>query len=169
MLIVAYLAAITAANLLVSWLGPPVAAVNAFLFIGLDLVARDRLHEHWQGRALQPRMLALIGAGGLLSLVLGGSGRVALASAGAFVLAGIADSLTYQALRHASWLRRVNGSNLAAAAVDSLLFPLFAFGWPLLWSAVLGQLAAKLLGGGLWAAALRPRQGHQEHSGLDLP
>lgn len=48
-------------------------------------------------------------------------------------------------------LQRINGSNLIAAAVDSLCFPLLAFGWPLLWQVVLGQFLAKLLGGAVWA------------------
>lgn len=150
-LILSYLGAIIAANVLVSRYGPAVAVVNAFLFIGFDLSTRDRLHEQWLGRALWPRMLALIVTGGFLSLLLGGSGRVALASCLAFILAGIADTACYRLLHRQPRLRRVNGSNLVAAMVDSLCFPLFAFGWPVLWGVVLGQLIAKVLGGALWA------------------
>ena len=39
-----YLVAIIAANLLVAKFGPAISIVNAFLFIGLDLTARDKLH-----------------------------------------------------------------------------------------------------------------------------
>jgi uncharacterized PurR-regulated membrane protein YhhQ (DUF165 family) len=150
-----YLAAIAAANLLVSRFGPTVAVLNAVLFIGFDLSTRDRLHERWSGAALWPRMLALIVAGGLLSLLLGGSGRVALASCLAFILAGITDTIVYGLLHRHPWHRRVNGSNLASAAVDSLCFPLFAFGWPVLWNIVLGQFVAKVAGGAIWALILR--------------
>ena len=156
-LISAYLSAIVAANLLVSHFGPTASIVNAFLFIGLDLSSRDRLHELWQGRALWARMLVLIIVGGLLSLILGGSGRIALASCMAFVLAGIVDTHIYSALAHRGWLWRANGSNAIAAAVDSLCFPLLAFAWPPLWGVVLGQFVAKVGGGMLWSLALRER------------
>lgn len=154
LLVLCYLAAIVAANVLVSRYGPYIAVVNAFLFIGLDLSTRDQLHERWQGRALWPRMLALIVTGGLLSLLLGGTGRVALASCLAFVGAGVADTIVYRVLHRAPWRWRSNGSNVVAAAVDSLCFPLLAFGWPLLWAIVLGQFVANVLGGALWVCLL---------------
>ncbi|HMQ30394.1 MAG TPA: VUT family protein [Chloroflexaceae bacterium] len=157
-LVLLYLAAIIVASLLVSRYGPAASVVNTFLFIGLDLSTRDRLHELWQGRVFWARMLLLIGAGGLLSLFLGGSGRIALASCFAFILAGIADALVFRTLIHKPWLSRANGSNLVAAALDSLCFPLIAFGWPLLWGVALGQFCAKVAGvpsgrGSLHAAA----------------
>lgn len=157
-LVLLYLAAIVLANLLISYYGPAVSVFNAFLLIGLDLSTRDRLHELWQGRLLWPRMLLLIGAGGLVSLLLGGSGRIALASCAAFVLASLADALVFRALIHKPWLCRANGSNLLAAAIDSLCFPLIAFGWPLLWDIVLGQLVAKIAGGALWAWLIARRR-----------
>ena len=156
-LVLAYLTAIVVANLLVSRFGPSVSVLTAFLCIGLDLSTRDRMHEQWRGRALWPRMLLLICTGSVLSLLLGGAARIALASCLAFILAGIADTVTYHALRQRPWLRRVNGSNLAGATIDSVCFPLLAFGWPLLCCVVLGQLAAKLAGGALWAALLHRR------------
>ena len=45
-----------------------------------------------------------------------------------------------------------------SAAVDSLVFPALAFGWPLLWGIVVGQLAAKVIGGAAWSWLLRPRR-----------
>ena len=154
LLVALYLAAIVLANVLVSRFGAPAAVVNAFLFIGLDLSTRDCLHAQWHGRGLWPRMLLLISTGGLLSLLLGGAARIALASCLAFILAGIADTVTYHTLRRQPWLWRVHGSNLAGATVDSLCFPILAFGWPLLWGVVLGQLIAKIAGSTLWAAIL---------------
>lgn len=159
-LVLLYLASIAAANALVSRFGPSVAVLNAFLFIGLDLSTRDQLHALWQGRALWPRMLALVVGGGLLSLLLGGAGRVALASCLTFVLAGVADAVSYSLLRRHSWLVRANGSNFVAAAVDSLCFPLLAFGWPLLWGVVLGQFLAKVAGGAFWATLLHHAARH---------
>jgi hypothetical protein len=154
MAVLIYLAAITAANLIVAQLGPSAVIWVAFLFIGLDLTLRDSLHERWTGRQLWPRMAVLIAAGGLLSYALNrDAGQIALASCVAFVAASAADAGVYTALHRRPWAQRVNGSNVVAAAVDSLLFPTLAFGafLPLV---VLGQFAAKVLGGAFWTAVL---------------
>lgn len=154
-LIALYLVAIVAANLLVTAFGPSVAIIGAFLFIGLDLTTRDRLHEAWRGRNLWLRMLALIAAGSLLSYALNrDAGPIALASFVAFLLAGLADALTYHLLRERAYLVKVNGSNVIGAAVDSLVFPTLAFGG-LLPVIVLGQFVAKVAGGMLWSFVLR--------------
>ena len=42
-----YLAAIVLANLSVAHFGPASTPYNAFLFIGLNLATRDRLHDLW--------------------------------------------------------------------------------------------------------------------------
>ena len=55
-----YLVAIVLANLSVAAFGPSVVVFNAFLFIGLDLTARDQLHEAWRNDNLLPKMAALI-------------------------------------------------------------------------------------------------------------
>jgi hypothetical protein len=157
-LIATYLVAVIAANLLVAAYGPAVSILCAFAFIGLDLTARDHLHQAWQGRNLWPRMALLIVAGSVLSWALNrNAGTIALASCAAFAAAGAADTLVYHALRKRPWFERINGSNLVSAGVDSLVFPWLAFGgWlPLI---VLGQFAAKVAGGALWAALLRGRQ-----------
>ena len=94
----AYLGAIVAANLLVARFGPGVVLLNSFLFIGLDLTTRDSLHEAWAGRRLWLRMLALIGAGSVLSALLNWrAGQIALASFVAFDVASVVDALTIHA------------------------------------------------------------------------
>jgi uncharacterized PurR-regulated membrane protein YhhQ (DUF165 family) len=153
-LVAAYLAAIVLANLSVVAFGPPAAIVNAFVLIALDLVARDRLHEAWAGRALWPRMGMLILSGGLISYALG-AGPVAAASCAAFVLAGLADAAAYHAARRLPWLARANLSNVAGATVDSAVFVLLAFG-PAAWPFIPAQLAAKVAGGAVWSWLLRP-------------
>ena len=150
-----YLAAIVAANLIITQFGPSATIVTAFLFIGLDITARDRLHESWNGRGLWPKMAALIASGSLLSwLVNRNAGPIALASFIAFAASGAADTLTYHALRHRPWFVKVNGSNAVSAAVDSLIFPTLAFGL-LLPFVVLGQFVAKVAGGALWAVIMK--------------
>jgi len=153
-----YLAAIVAANLLVATFGPAVSIVNAFALIALDLTSRDRLHEAWAGRGLAWRMAALIAAGSAISYLLNRSaGPIALASLAAFGASAVADALVYHRLRRRSWLVRANGSNVLSAAVDSLVFPILAFGWPPLWAIVIGQFVAKSVGGALWAWVLARR------------
>lgn len=149
-----YLAAIVAANLTVAIWGPSMTIVNAFLFVALDLVARDKLHDQWHGRLLWPKMAALIATGSVLSWAINrDAGQIALASFVAFALAGAVDAGAYHLLRNRTWSQRVNGSNILSAAVDSIVFPQIAFGsfLPLI---VLGQFIAKVAGGFLWSFLL---------------
>ncbi len=153
-LVLLYLAAIVAANLLVAAFGPSVTILNAFLFIGLDLSSRDSLHERWQGKHLKLKMLGLILTGSLLSVLLNwNAAGIALASSVAFLASGFVDFLVYSLLGSKSRLIRVNGSNILAAAVDSLVFPTLAFR-SIIWSIVLGQFAAKVIGGFIWSLIL---------------
>lgn len=101
-------------------------------------------------------MLALIAAGSLLSWFLNrNAGPIALASFVAFAGAGVADTIMYWLLGERSRLLRINGSNVVSAAVDSLLFPALAFGFPLLWGVMLGQFVAKVGGGFVWSIVLQ--------------
>lgn len=153
-----YLVAIVLANLSVATFGPSVVILNAFLFIGLDLTARDHLHDSWRGKNLLPKMTSLIAAGALLSWLLNrNAGSVALASFVAFAAAAIVDAIVYHQLQqHPRWLR-INGSNVPSAFVDSLIFPTLAFG-AFLWPIVLGQFVAKVFGGFLWSIIFRWRE-----------
>jgi uncharacterized PurR-regulated membrane protein YhhQ (DUF165 family) len=144
--IAAYTIAMTLANLSVAAFGPSVTAINAFVLIGLDLALRDWLHVRlkvWQ-------MGVLIAFTGVLTFVLNpAAGQIAIASAVAFTAAALVDWGTFARLR-GSWLVRANGSNVAGAAVDSVIFPTIAFG-ALMPQIVLAQFVAKVAGGALWA------------------
>ena len=152
--VILYLVAIVLANLSVATFGPAVTIINAFLFIGLDLTARDKLHDAWRGSHLLPKMAGLIAAGSALSWALNrNAGPIALASMAAFGAAAVVDTLVYQQLgKYPRWLR-INGSNVPSAAVDSLVFPTLAFG-SFLWPIVLGQFLAKTGGGFVWSLIL---------------
>ena len=146
-----YLSAIVLANLMVAWLGPKVTILNAFLFIGLDLTARDHLHDQWKGDKLVLKMTALIATGSVLTIFLNADAtRIAIASFVAFASAGIVDTIVYHLLGHWPRWMRINGSNVPSAAVDSIVFPTLAFGGFLPWI-TLGQFAAKVGGGFLWS------------------
>lgn len=148
---VIYVAAICSANLSVATFGPASTAINAFLFIGLDLVLRDRLHE--QVGLLKMSGLSLV-AGAISYVINPAAGVIAVASVVAFIASALVDGVVYQWLIKHPWLVRSNGSNLLSAATDSLVFPAIAFGgfMPFI---VLGQFAAKVLGGLLWSLLLK--------------
>lgn len=165
-----YLFAIVGANLLVARFGPGISVLNAFLFIGLDLTSRDVLHEMWHDSGLSWKMTVLVGTGSVISWALSGAaGRIALASFIAFAVAGAVDVVAYEMARRrgASRMRRVNESNIAAASVDSVLFPTIAFG-TILPVIIIGQFAAKVFGGYVWAWLLVGRAGScREVTGVD--
>jgi uncharacterized PurR-regulated membrane protein YhhQ (DUF165 family) len=154
-MIVLYLAAVVAANLLISTYGAAMAIPVAFTLIALDLSTRDALHERWHGRHLWRNMAGLILAGSILSAALNVNALpIAVASFAAFAAAGVADTVTYTLLGKYTRLFKMNGSNAVSAAVDSLVFLVLAFGWPPLWSIVLAQFAAKVIGGFVWSLVL---------------
>lgn len=150
--IVIYALAMTGANLSIAALGPWVSPINSFFLIGLDLSLRDWLHvrlKWWQ-------MLLLITISGFLTYLLNpAAGQIAIASAVAFTSAAFVDWSVFAKMR-GGWLRRVNASNVAGAAVDSVVFPTLAFG-VLMPQVIALQFVAKVLGGFLWAWALSRR------------
>lgn len=158
-----YLVAIVLANLTVAWFGPKMVIVNAFLFIGLDLTARDYLHEAWHGKGLLLKMTLLIGAGSAITYVLNkDAAQIAIASFVAFAFAAIADTIAYQLLRERLYLIKVNGSNVIGATADSLIFPTLAFGAFMPWI-ILGQFTAKVGGGFVWSLVLQGYNKERKH------
>lgn len=131
-----YIAAVVAANFSVHFFGPVSTPINAFLFIGLDFIVRDKLQDLWTGRHLFPKMGALIGAGALITFVLNpDAGRIAVASCIAFAVSNTVDWGIYYLIRKKPWMVRANVSNFGA------FMPLI----------VLAQWAAKMLGGLVWS------------------
>lgn len=141
-----YAIAMTLANLSIATFGPWISPINAFVLIGLDLALRDWLHMRlklWQ-------MGSLIAATGLLTWALNpAAGQIAIASAVAFTAAALVDWSVFAKMT-GTWFKRANGSNVAGAAVDSLIFPTIAFG-VLMPHIVAMQFVAKIAGGAVWA------------------
>lgn len=147
--LLAYVVSITIANLLVVQFGPAVTPINAFVLIGLDLTLRDWLHVRirpWQMGTL------IVMASAVTWWLNPAAQTIAIASAVSFGIAALADWLVF-AKTGGSWHARSFKSNLAGAAVDSVLFPTLAFG-ALLPVIVLSQFAAKVGGGVVWAFIL---------------
>lgn len=144
--LIVYAAAMTLANLSVAAFGPKVTPINAFVLIGLDLALRDWL----QVRLRTWQMGLLIAGTGVLTLALNpAAGRIAVASAAAFTCAALVDWAVFSRMR-GTWMRRANASNVAGAAIDSLVFPTLAFG-ALLPGVVAAQFVAKVAGGAAWS------------------
>ena len=147
--IAAYASAMVLANLSVAQFGPWVSPINAFVLIGLDLALRDWLHVRlraWQMGAL------IAGTGALTYILNPAAGMIAVASAAAFTAAAVVDWSVFARVT-GSWARRANASNVAGAAVDSLVFPTLAFG-ALLPHIVALQFVAKVAGGAVWTYLL---------------
>jgi len=154
LLIIIYLFAIILANWSITHFGPTAAVYNAFIFIGLDLITRDRIHDIWRGKYLFTKMAALIFAGSFLSWYLvDASEKIAIASCIAFASAAIADTIVYQILIKTEWFERSNISNIFAAGADSIVFQTIAFGWN--FPFIFAQFTAKISGGLLYSIAIK--------------
>lgn len=156
--VVVFLGAVVAANLITTHYAgighPEVSVYTAFGLIGLDMVTRDVLHDWWTGARRWILLGALIAAGSLLSYIANpDSATIAKASCAAFAAAFIVDSLVYEAARGREWMTRCNVSNIAAAAVDSVVFVWIAFP-QFVFALAFGQFTAKVAGGVLFALAL---------------
>lgn len=148
--IIVYAIAMTLANLSIVTFGVWVSPINAFLFIGLDLTLRDWLQmqiKAWQ-------MAVLIAVSGALTYALNqDAGMIAVASAASFTLAALADWAVFSKVS-GSWFKRATESNIAGAAVDSVVFPTIAFG-VLMPEIIALQFAAKVAGGFAWSVLFR--------------
>ena len=149
-----FVGAIVLANLTIAEFGPWVSPINAFLLIGLDLSLRDWLHDKWRDQLWRMGLL-IATAGGVSYLLNPATGRIAVASSVAFTVSSLVDAGVYHRLLGQTFLRRANGSNIAGALADSILFPTVAFGaFPGL-AAIIGlQFAAKVGGGAAWSVVL---------------
>jgi uncharacterized PurR-regulated membrane protein YhhQ (DUF165 family) len=150
-----YIIALVVANLLVALLGPWFSLVNAFVLIGLDFSLRDKIHDLWEGDKLPIKMGGLIAIASIVSYAINpATGMIAFASLAAFTFSMVADSFAYHYLKEYKHSIRVNGSNVAGSAVDSLVFPTIAFGG-LMPEIVALQFLAKVIGGFIWSKILR--------------
>lgn len=144
-LVVTWLTAITAANLITANFGPAASVYTSFALVALTLVTRDALHDLWKTGRLWKMGLLIAGGGAVAYIATPAAGQIALASCIAFATSETVDGLVYHGVRHWAWLERSNLSNLFAAAVDSIVFPTIAFG-SLLVNITVGQFTAKVAG-----------------------
>lgn len=155
-LMLAYLAAVVAANLITTHYAgmghPEVSVYTAFVAVAFDLVVRDVLHDWYSGGRRLMVLGALILAGSVLAYLANpDSAEVAKWSALAFAAAMLVDGLVYAVVRRLSWSERSNVSNIAGAAVDSIIFSA-GLGFPFI--VAFGQFTAKVAGGVLFVLLL---------------
>lgn len=141
--LLAYVLVVVSANVATSTLGliqlPLGLTVAAGTFAaGLALCFRDVLHDAGGLRLVLVGILL-----GTVASFATASGRIAVASAAAFLLAELLDLAVYTPLRRRGWNRAVLASNLAGGIVDSAVF-LALSGLGLTLAAVSGQVAVKL-------------------------
>lgn len=152
-----FIALIVVANLALAAVGPGWSWAIALACIGPDLTIRDALHDRL-GESRILKMAGLVAVGALITWALSGDhgGRVGIASAVAFLVAGLADTWTYE-LASGSRRERMLISNVAGALADSAVFFPIAFG---VLTADAGlQVIAKIAGGALAVLFIRGRRG----------
>ncbi len=155
-LIVIFLMASVTSIALVTLFGPWFVPINSVLLIGLSMALRDRLHAHWQHKNEKRNMVLLIVSGAGIAYVLGAQ-QIAVASAAAFLLSMSSNAIAWRLLKRTRPHVQDNASNVVAAAVDSIAFPAFAFGFPLLFHIMLLSFVAQTVGGAFWGWALRSK------------
>jgi uncharacterized PurR-regulated membrane protein YhhQ (DUF165 family) len=138
----AYLAVVVAANLVTTRYGlQPIGfglmATAGTVFAGVALLARDAVQEF----AGKRWVFAAIAVGSALSFWLG-DGRIAFASAVAFLVAETLDLVVYTPIRKRSWSLAAGVSQIVGAVADTFIFLALA-GFPVLAPVVTGQLVGK--------------------------
>lgn len=150
-LITSYLAAIVAANNIVTYMGPRGLLITALFLIPFDLVARDQLQDTWRGNWMLAKMGVLICSGSLIAYFFNSDTKaVSTASAVSFLVAGSFDCLLYTLLEGRKKFIKMNLSNVGSSICDSILFQLVAFG-SISYSIAASQIALKILGGFFWS------------------
>lgn len=148
--ILIYVAAVVLANLLVLWFGKYGLLLSSSLLIPFDFVMRCYFHERWKGATLILKLGVLILSAAVATYIINRESLpIALGSVSGFIVANIIAGMVYQSLIDKPPLYKVNGSDLVAIAVDSVVFQAVAFGVFDPWI-MFGQTAIKFLGGLLW-------------------
>lgn len=142
-----YISAMLLANVLAASFGPVITPFNSFFLIGLDMTLRDYLQ---QKISFLHMGLLIAATAGLTFFLTPSASSIAIASAVAFSLSAVTSWFVFYLSRRMKWIARSSTANVFGSAVDSFVFPLFAFG-AFLPHIVAGQLLAKVFGGFVWA------------------
>lgn len=145
-----FLISITLGNLLVHWLGRWGVLITSFVFIPFDFIIRCYIHELYRGKKLYYLLFGIITLGAIATYIVNHDAKnIALGSVTGFAIASLAGSLFYQFSIKQIPLIKVNGSDIIALIVDSIIFQMIAFN-SIVWAVTSWQIAVKILGGLLW-------------------
>lgn len=154
---VLFLAAIVAANLVITKYGQSAVLYVGASFVAFVFVMRDRLHDSFETHRV-PKMAALILSGAAISYLMNADAeKIAVASGAAFLVGETLDWITYHSLRRREWLERSNVSNVVGAIADTIVFMALAFDTVPV-ALAFGQASCKIAGGFILSLALRRRR-----------
>jgi uncharacterized PurR-regulated membrane protein YhhQ (DUF165 family) len=151
-LVLVFLGAVVAANLIVTHYGVSSVYYVAAGLIGLDLITRDRLADAW-GTKRWRNMLLMIAAGGAISYYLNrNAATVALASTVAFAGSEGLEAVMYHLFRFQPWNKRAPAAAIFGAVADSVIFISIAFGFT--FQVVYLQSMCKIGGAAIWTLVI---------------
>lgn len=149
-----YLAAIVLSNFIVHWMGKDGLIFTAMFLIPFDFVMRCYFHEKWNGKELILKLGTLTILGSALTFAMNQeTSSIAIGSAMSFFAAQIMAGLFYRINLHRSYFVKINGSDLVAIIVDSLIFQVIAF-QEVSEDIFFAQVFLKFIGGLFWYTLL---------------
>jgi uncharacterized PurR-regulated membrane protein YhhQ (DUF165 family) len=152
LIIALFLIAFIGANLLVKHFGAYGLWISSAMLIPFDFIVRCIIHERQRGTKLVYTLSFLCGIAALITVLINQDAiHIAAASVCGFVIAQLFAGIIYQVgiYYNRSYFVKVNGSDLAAIIVDSIVFQVIAFSAfdP---GVTGGQVLIKFAGGLFW-------------------
>ncbi len=145
-----YILAFTFANLLVVWFGPYGLIISSLLLVPFDFIMRCLFHETQKGIKLLLSLTTLVLLSSVVTVYINhDSFNIALASCLGFTGAQIGAGIFYQLMIKQKYFIKVNGSDLIAIIVDSIIFQIIAFS-EIDTTVFLSQVLMKFIGGLFW-------------------
>lgn len=141
LMMILYIALFLVANILVGIFGPWITPLNALIIISADMVIRDRIQYE---TSFLYSVICSVLAGIATVLINPNAEMIAIASCSSIILSGLFSAVAFK-LKSGDFYKKSYPANIVAAAVDSIAFPLIAFG-SLMFGVTLAQFLAKVLG-----------------------
>lgn len=149
-MIVLFVLLYVAANLSVAYFGVWSTPINALVIISADMVIRDKIQHNF---GFWYSMLACFVAGIATVIIDPSAGMIAVASVSSVILAGTGSAITFK-LKRGDFYSKSIPANTVSAAIDSIVFPMIAFGSVMI-DVSLAQFAAKTVGAFIIIAIMR--------------
>jgi len=149
-----YIGAFIMANLLVLKFGKIGILISSLIFIPFDFIMRCFFQETLKGKELYLKLGGLILIAGVISFIINSDVKnIAIASFFSFISSQVTAGIIYNYLKNKTYLIKVNGSDLIAIVIDSIIFQYIAFNM-LDYKITLSQIVIKFIGGFIWYVVL---------------